>query len=219
MVWKEFNTSDDAIDAGLEPWEQRFYGKNLRLGDRVLLVGCGTGRDLIALRRLGHAVTGLDQSDTIIELARGNLARRGLTAELIAAPIETAELGGPYDAIIMSNLCYSCILETAARIAALKSIKSDLAPGGRVLMSYLFSSGRPARAWRLARVSALLSRNDWRPERGDLFLPHDRSRRLLWIPHSFEAGAVRRECGAAGLKLVNEGLEGEGMHCAVAMAV
>jgi hypothetical protein len=48
--WQHFATSDDAVDAGLEVWERRLYGELLRPGDRILLIGCGTGRDLLALR-------------------------------------------------------------------------------------------------------------------------------------------------------------------------
>jgi ubiquinone/menaquinone biosynthesis C-methylase UbiE len=48
-----------------------------RLGGPVLELGCGTGRLLIPLARTGHAVTGVDNSPAML-----NLARRRLEQEL-----------------------------------------------------------------------------------------------------------------------------------------
>lgn len=39
--------------SGLVPWEENLYGSVIQPSDRVLLIGCGTGRDLLALRQRG----------------------------------------------------------------------------------------------------------------------------------------------------------------------
>ncbi len=49
-------------------------------GRRVLEVGCGIGIDLVRFARGGAVVTGVDLSDTAIELAARNVARHGLAS-------------------------------------------------------------------------------------------------------------------------------------------
>ena len=64
---------DEHMQAGLEPWEERIYLSVMRDGDRVLLVGCGGGRELLALGARGYRVTGIDQVPALIEAARRHL--------------------------------------------------------------------------------------------------------------------------------------------------
>src|SRR5206468_721188 len=47
---------EDYATSGLTDWEAAFYPRFLRPEDRVLLVGCGRGRDLLALRERGYRV-------------------------------------------------------------------------------------------------------------------------------------------------------------------
>jgi 2-polyprenyl-3-methyl-5-hydroxy-6-metoxy-1,4-benzoquinol methylase len=50
-------------------------------GQRLLEVGCGIGTDLVRFARGGARVTGIDLSQTAIDLARKNFALNNLTAE------------------------------------------------------------------------------------------------------------------------------------------
>src|SRR5881296_2361980 len=59
-AWEEFGRSEELIRSGLMPWERALYDRFLKVKDRILVVGCGTGRDLIALLKLGYRVEGLD---------------------------------------------------------------------------------------------------------------------------------------------------------------
>jgi SAM-dependent methyltransferase len=51
-------------------------------GKRVLEVGCGAGTDLVRFARGGALVTGIDLSQSAIDLARKNFAQSGLQADL-----------------------------------------------------------------------------------------------------------------------------------------
>ena len=51
-------------------------------GRRVLEIGCGVGTDLVRFARGGALVTGVDLSESAIELARQNVATLGLDADL-----------------------------------------------------------------------------------------------------------------------------------------
>jgi SAM-dependent methyltransferase len=214
--YRDFNLTAQEVDAGLSPAEQTFYSRFLRSHDRILLAGCGTGRDLIALHELGHDVTGLEPVADVAEFARQHLARRGLWQPVLTGLIQNVPLNGRYDAVIFSNGCYSLLQGSAVRIATLRRVAQHLVPGGRVIVSY-----HPARhqsrigCW-LTRTTARLSAGDWVPEPGDTFS------RDLFVPgliryhHAFTPQEFARECDAAGLTLLADEMFGEGYRFAAA---
>src|SRR3989442_3064642 len=169
---EEFSRNDAAILAGLMPWEKAWYERVLKPADHILLVGCGTGRDLIALLKLGYRVDGLDISARAIELARRMLEPRRLSAELHIGSIEDVMPPGSFDAVIFSWFCYGYIPQRQARIAVLRNVTPHLRPAGRVLISYV-PAERPPRALPIAltRIVARLTRTDWRPELRDVLGP------------------------------------------------
>jgi SAM-dependent methyltransferase len=214
--YRAFNVSAFDVDSGLSPAEQLFYSRFLRHKDRILLAGCGTGRDLIALQLLGYDVTGLEPVPEVVELARQHLARRGLSALVQTGLIQNAELGGRYNAVIFSNGCYSLLQGSAVRIATLSRVAEHLAPAGRVIVSY-HPASRQSRFGRwLTQTAAWLSGGDWVPEPGDTFA------RDLFVPgliryhHSFDPSEFARECEAAGLTLVADEMFSEGYRFAAA---
>jgi len=217
VLWRDFYTADDDVDFGLDRWERRLYTELLRESDRVLLIGSGTGRDLLGLRELGYQVTGLEPVPELIVIAREQLVRRGVEASLLAGSVQTAELGGTYDAMLFSPGVYSCVPQSAARVATLKRLKDHLSPDGQVLISYLsFVRQSPFSPW-VTRLGARLARSDWRPEPGDVFTRDHVASRVLRYEHRFSPGEVAGECQAAGLRVVRDRLESPPFHCAVAV--
>lgn len=202
--WSGFCTSADDVDGGLYPWERRLYERVLHTSDRMLLVGCGAGRDLIALRERGFNVTGLEQTPELVELAREHLARRGLTGDVSTGFIETWPLDGPYDAVVFSNCCYSYVHPSASRVATLARIKSRLTPQGRVVILYTGLAHRSLLAARLTGLATRLSGADWRPEPGDSFSRDYHSESVLRYEHVFLPGEVANECAEAGLRVIEE---------------
>lgn len=109
-------------------------------GDRILEVGCGTARNLIALhRRASEArLYGLDASEQMLATAGAKLRRRrlerkvslrhGLAEEL--DPEAAFGLGVPFDAVFFS---YSLSMIHDWR-RALDVAWSHVAPGGRLLV-------------------------------------------------------------------------------------
>ncbi|MFF6883566.1 class I SAM-dependent methyltransferase [Streptomyces sp. NPDC012421] len=95
-------------------------------GSRVLDAGCGTGRPVAALLdAAGHAVTGIDVSRTMVELAR---------ARVPGARFERGDLrehvppAGGYDAVCA--FFPLLMMERKEQIAALRRMASWLVPGG-----------------------------------------------------------------------------------------
>jgi SAM-dependent methyltransferase len=186
---------------GLFEWERDFYGRSLRGEDHVLVVGCGTGRDLIALLAQGYRAEGLDVAPHCVALARRVVAARGWDAPIHVGDVERVALPTRYDAVILSTQVYSLIPQSATRIAVLRKLAGHLTPGGRILLSYI--RRRPPAPSRtlihLARLAGALSRSDWRPEYGDVvFL--GRPAMFLNYEHRFAPEEVEQEARAAGLR-------------------
>jgi SAM-dependent methyltransferase len=202
-TWEDFGRSEGLILSGLMPWERVLYDRFLKPEDRVLVVGCGTGRDLIALLGLGYHVEGLDIAPRAIALARRMLERQGLSADLYVGPIEAVVLPGNFDAFVFSWFCYAYIPQTDTRIDVLRRVKAHLKPGGRVLICYI-PAERPPRPLPigLTRFVARLTRSDWRPELGDVIGPAGRDRHAIHYEHQFWEGELENEARAAGLTVV-----------------
>jgi SAM-dependent methyltransferase len=188
---------------GLMDWERELYDSVLQPGERVLVVGSGTGRDLIALLERGVRAEGLELAPRAAELARANLRQRGLTTTVQTGSVESTELAAPYDAIVLSWFCYGCIPQARDRIGALARLRERLAPGGRVVLSYVVERTRPSRLpIALARLAAWLSRSDWLAEHGDV-ITLSPSGGVAHFEHRFAPAALAEEARAAGLRVVH----------------
>lgn len=216
LRWDCFARMNDDVDAGLDPWERRVYGTWLRPADRVLLVGCGTGRDLVGLIELGCRVTGLDPAPTAVRRARQHLARRNLTAEVLCGFVEDAPLEAAYEAVVFSPTAYANVPQAANRIATLKRLRDHLATGGRLLLTYAERTDHPRRSLKLLRLATRLAGADWHPEPGDIAERDPYDRRLPSFEHRFTPEEIARECGAAGFDVLSDELVGGALRCLVA---
>src|SRR5262249_46146316 len=105
---------------------------------------------------------------------------------------------------VFSHCCYSFIPGSQRRIAALRKAADHLAaPGGLIVVSYLTEpSGHPA-LMPLARIASIVSRSDWRPERGGIVRADDPAGPLYHYEHPFTADEIEREARAAGLRVAH----------------
>jgi len=202
-TWEAFGASDAAVGAGLMEWEVEFERAFLKTGDRVLLVGSGPGRDLVALVGKGYAVTAVEPARRANETARRHLALRGLHADIIEGFFEDVDVRGRFDAIVFSYCCYSFIPDSRRRVAALRKAATHLSPAGKIIVSYLTErSGHPALI-RLARATAALTRSDWRPEPGDILHAVDTSGPVYHYEHAFAPEEIEEEGRRAGLRTLH----------------
>jgi SAM-dependent methyltransferase len=216
--WRYFGTHQPEADVagGLFSWEQDFYAPHLRQTDRILVVGCGTGRDLLALLDLGFRAAGLEPVAELAQQARARLARRGLTATVDTADIVTATLSERVDVFILSWYCYSYIPQRSRRVVVLGKLREWLAPEGRILISYILADPPPRRAlWRLASLAARVSRSDWRPEYGDVFVARHEIGRIHF-EHRFTPDEIEAEAHAAGLRVASHTHASDGTLALVA---
>jgi SAM-dependent methyltransferase len=202
-TWERDEQRDEAVAAGLMPWEEDLVSRFLNPRSAVLLVGSGPGRDLVALVARGYKVTGVEPARRATATARRHLESRGLSADIIEGFFEDVDVPTPFDVIIFSYCCYSLTPQSGRRIGVLRKAAAHLAEGGRIIISYMVhQSGHPA--WiQLARMTATISGSDWRPERGDVLHPLDPARPLFYYEHAFGPGEIDAEAAAAGLRVAD----------------
>jgi SAM-dependent methyltransferase len=96
----------------------------------ALELGCGGGQVAIELARRGFRATGIDFSETAIELARANAAGLDITfvvGDALALPFGDAS----FDLVVDNHLLH-CIVEPDDRRCALAEVWRVLVPGGRL---------------------------------------------------------------------------------------
>ncbi len=113
-------------------------------GDRILDVGCGTGRHSVELARRGYNAVGIDQSEEMLGIARNAAGQAGgaASAEFVLGNAATTVLRTRFDAAI-------CVCEGAFSLLSsgddpldhhrgiLRSIHAMLKPRGRLLLNAL----------------------------------------------------------------------------------
>ena len=130
----------------------------LPTGSRILDVGCGSGRDLLWLRRRGFAMTGCERSETLAALAE---AQSG-------CPV----IRGDFRTFDFSQFSFEGLLLVAALVhvphgelaGVLSGILKALRPGGIVLLSlkkgdgFVDAEGRRFYRWPPALLDPILER-------------------------------------------------------------
>jgi len=203
LTWRRFAHDDAEIRSGLNPWEVATYRRIVKAGERLCIVGCGTGRDLLTFVDAGHEVVGIEPSPQPVATLRRMLRERHQSATVIEAPIEDAVLPGMFDVVLFPYNCYSYIPGSGRRIAVLRKVAQHLNAEGRIFLSYARrNEDWVNRSVKLATLMAWLTRSDWHPE------PYDAIQRLqvegetvAGYEHLFVPLEVDREAEHAGLRV------------------
>lgn len=140
--------SYNAIAASWDGARIDFYGREreyvdalldgLPVPSEVLDLGCGTGRPIAEyLLSRGHRVTGVDQAEEMLALARS----RYPDATWIASPIEAFQPAARFDAIVCWDALFH--IPRAAHAALFARFARLLQPGGRLMVT-VGGSAHPA---------------------------------------------------------------------------
>ena len=98
----------------------------------ILDLGCGSGNHVVPFVERGFRVTGVDRSPGMLRQARAKCPG----ASFVHADIRTCRLYQQFDAVLMMFAVLGYQTETADTLAALKTARAHLVPGGLFLFDY-----------------------------------------------------------------------------------
>ncbi len=121
----------------IEAWEQHWWSTSLpKKPGRILVAGCGAGRELTWLVSRGWQVEAFDPAASLVHLAR---ARLGPRARIERADfrdfIAQAPARGPFDAVLLGWGSFAHCLSSTSRAALLRSC-DECCPKGPLLLSW-----------------------------------------------------------------------------------
>lgn len=130
-IWAEQRVSE-----GVNRTETYFFEKYLSEPVRVLNVGCGGGREAIALAGMGHEVVAVDLMDSFIEAARRNADREGARVTFRSADVKDLPFpDGSFDRVVMIGQMIGQVPTRDGRHRALSECRRVLADEGLLLCS------------------------------------------------------------------------------------
>lgn len=106
-------------------------------GNPVLELGAGTGRVTQTLARAGFDVTAVDLSEGMLERARRRFERLGPTrgkVRLVRGDMADLEVRGRFHTILVPFRSFHHLVTADRQLAALRTIRRRLAPGGLVVV-------------------------------------------------------------------------------------
>jgi hypothetical protein len=184
-------------ERGLFPWERDLFAAFLPAGGRILVVACGGGREVLALRRDGYDAFGTEPHPALARFAAEFMGARGHASSV--APARRDELGGgrgPWDAVVIGWGAYSLVHSRVRREALLVEAKDRIPSGNPVLLSYFERPPRTREPRWTKAVADPLRRVRRRPpvELGDTLGPN--------MFHVFTRDEIAAEASAAGFDVV-----------------
>jgi len=107
-------------------------------GGPVLEVGCGTGRILLPTARAGIPITGLDLSEHMLAVCRGELAKEPEEVQdrvnLIRGDMRDFSLAEHFSLVTTPFRSFQHLLTVEDQINCLTSIHRHLKPGGKLIL-------------------------------------------------------------------------------------
>ena len=134
---EEVNLHRKSVKEGLEEWEEYFLTKYMNNKGKVLNIGCGAGREAIALTKLGFEVTGIDISEHMIKTAKEESESYNLNINFDVCSVMDIDKyeSSKFDYIIFTRALYSYIPGQYLRIEVLKKAKELLKDNGFLTIS------------------------------------------------------------------------------------
>ena len=134
---EEVRAYADQVPQGLTPEEAALLGRFLTKPCRVANLGCGAGREALALWRQGYDMIGLDISRPMLRAARQFAAEQGAQFPLVwmPNPLRLPLSDASVDCVIALAQLLSHIPGHKTRIALLSEMQRVLVPEGLLIAS------------------------------------------------------------------------------------
>lgn len=133
---------DKDYTAEVEFVRERLVGAGCR-PQALLDLGCGTGRHALEMARQGLAVTGVDMSETMLDMGRDMLSVSNVMRKpsLLLGDARSVRLGQTFDAV--TSLFHFMSYQTSEKdaLAVLTTAREHLKPGGVFLFDFWYGPG------------------------------------------------------------------------------
>lgn len=110
---------------------------DLKPGDRVLDLCCGTGRHAVPLARAGLRVTGLDMSEEYLAIAGSAARKAGVKVRFVQGDMRDIPFKGEFDAAVNMFTAFGYFDSEADDQRVIDGTAAALRPGGRLLLDLL----------------------------------------------------------------------------------
>lgn len=179
-------------------------------GKKALDLGCGTGTTAFTLAELGLKVTGIDISETAIEMGRDLAQQQGLEIKFEVGDVLQLESHNKEFDIIYDSHCLHCIVFEEDRRNVLSGVKESLSDDGIFILDTMvmpLEKYDPAKDFDTLRFSEdyiLWHKTKPSAARGIIEIDgqHWCAQRRIFPPEK-----VMAEIAAAGFKVVSERLD------------
>jgi len=204
---EEVNLHRKSVKEGLEEWEEYFLRKYMNNKGKVLNIGCGAGREAIALTKLGFEVTGIDLSENMIKTAKEESKSYDLNINFDVCSVMDIDKyeSSKYDYIIFTRALYSYIPGHNLRIEVLKKAKELLKDNGFLTISgYIVKEIAISNLLRRKIISKIYGLKN-KAEKGDFMVDtvSPASSRGTCFCHFFTSkDEIRNEIEKAGSKVI-----------------
>lgn len=124
------------VDEGLEEEERILVDKYLSRKGKVLVIGCGCGREAFALRDKGFEATGIDIQPHMIDRARKIAEARKTSVPFLVMDAGRLDFtDASFDYVLMFGSVLTYIPFRQNRLAALREARRVLKPGGILMLN------------------------------------------------------------------------------------
>ena len=128
----------DVIHSGLSGEMEFYRTRCTQRGGRILELGCGTGRVLLALAETGLSVTGLDQSKKMLDVCRQKIESNETSlpkVDLVHGDMRDFQFDSTFDTIVLPYRTLMHVVRPAQQLQCLRSIRNNLSADGRVFLN------------------------------------------------------------------------------------
>lgn len=133
----------EKFEQGATPWDRGAPGPQLAAWlesgtlapCRIVVPGCGSGHEVVALARRGFEVVAVDYASAAVERTRAALAAAGANAQVIQADVLDWQPDGPFDAVY-EQTCL-CALHPDYWINYSIALTGWLKPAGRLFALFM----------------------------------------------------------------------------------